>query len=140
MSQHPQLVKTIDIAGWISLRDYGESSNVVNVSDDERPLAERLIDEISDYDRDDNFRVEKQLSVKYWICDKEASKDEAISEVLKRLDGSAEIEFCARYSDLTGYLWTDEQLNVGGHDLLREIASSEKKWLILEIDVFGDGE
>jgi hypothetical protein len=32
-------------------------------------------------------------------------------------------------------LWTDEDLNVGGHDLLEEIRSYLGKFIYLEVDV-----
>ena len=47
--------------------------------------------------------------------------------------GGIEADFNPRYSEITGYLWTDEELNVGGHDLMAELKSNVGKWLILEI-------
>jgi hypothetical protein len=40
-----------------------------------------------------------------------------------------------RYSETTGYLWTDEKLQVGGHDLIEELSGSAGKFLIFEADV-----
>ena len=38
------------------------------------------------------------------------------------------------YSDYTGYLWTDENLKIGGHDLLDELKEDCGKWLFLTIE------
>jgi hypothetical protein len=47
--------------------------------------------------------------------------------------GEGDATFGARYSEDTGYLWTDEELNVGGHDLLGELESHEGRYCLLEI-------
>ncbi|MNJ80064.1 hypothetical protein D3C77_783070 [compost metagenome] len=49
--------------------------------------------------------------------------------------GFCDVGYGARYSELTGYLWTDEYLKVGGHDIIEELRSYVGKWLILEIEV-----
>lgn len=38
--------------------------------------------------------------------------------------GHIKTEFTHRYSDLTGYLWTNERVEVRGHDIIREIADA----------------
>lgn len=117
----------IDLSGRIVVRGYGESDGVLFVYDaeqDERePLAEYLEERIRN----------RQVSVRYWVTDEPCTKDEAAEQFLRRLDGDADVRFAAHYSELTGYLWTDEDLNIGGHDLLAELKSSAGKWLNLEI-------
>src|SRR5437868_3327415 len=39
----------------------------------------------------------------------------------------------SHYSEITGYLWTDENLMVGGHDLLDELRSHKGSFVHLEI-------
>ena len=110
-------------SGWLSVRDYGESSDVLFISSLSDPFAEEL-----------EWMAGKQVCVRYWITDKEATLEAAQEQFIKRLFGAADVEFFARYSDITGYLWTDENLKVGGHDLLEELKSSEGLWLILEVE------
>jgi hypothetical protein len=77
----------------------------------------------------------KQVTIRYWITDKQVTKEEAQETFLKTVMGIAtDVTYYARYSEATGYLWTDEYLKVGGHDLLTELRSNVGKWLILEIE------
>ncbi len=110
-------------AGWLEERDHGEADDILFLSGTEEPLAEIL-----------EWMAGKQVCVRYWITDKHATADEAQEEFMNRLMGAADVKFLSHYSDVTGYLWTDEDLNVGGHDLLREFRSSLGKWLILEVE------
>lgn len=111
--------------GLLCLHDYGEASDVLFLHNQKEPLAEILQDEISD----------EIVSVQYWITDQKCTRDEAQEQFLKKLYGSADVEFESHYSDITGYLWTDENICIGGHDLLSELTSNLDKWLILEIKV-----
>lgn len=88
-------------------------------------LVELLQDEISG----------KLVTVRYWITDQKTTKEEAQEEFLKTLFGVLDARFSAHYSEATGFLWADEELNVGGHDLFAELESHMGKWLILEIDI-----
>lgn len=76
----------------------------------------------------------KQVSVRYWVTRQEVSKAEAQEHFIRELMGNGDARFGARYSDLTGYLWTDEELKVGGHDLINELKGHAGNWLILEVD------
>lgn len=42
-------------------------------------------------------------------------------------------EYVDQYSEITGCLWTDEELKVGGHDLLAELDSYNGKYLVMEV-------
>jgi len=110
--------------GWLDVRDYGESDDVLFLSGIDEPFAEEL-----------EFMSGGKVTVSYWISDVEtgvdAIKEQAISQIL----GAANVEFHARYSDITGYLWTDEKLNIGGHNLLDELKSSVGKYLVLEVEL-----
>jgi hypothetical protein len=74
------------------------------------------------------------LSVSYYISNQKMSEDELIESFLQTLYGEGDVKYGARYSEITGYLWTDEDLNVGGHDLLEELKSNIGKWLYMEIE------
>lgn len=111
--------------GQIEVKDYGDSDDVVFLSGVDKPLAMVLEEDI----------VHKEVSIRYWITDREASLDKADEAFLQRLFGKIDVEFCARYSEITGYLWTDEELKIGGHDLLDELYHNKGHWLILEITI-----
>jgi len=110
-------------AGRLEEHDHGEAIDILFLSGIDEPLAETL-----------EWMTGKQVCVRYWITDKQVTKDEAQEEFMNRLLGAADVKFSSHYSDITGYLWTDEDLNVGGHDLLREFRSSIGSWLILEVE------
>jgi hypothetical protein len=88
---------------------------------------------LADMIKDDIYNG-NYLSVLYFISDKKLSKDELIEQHLKILYGIGDIEYRVRYSETTGYLWTDEEINVGGHDLLEELKSYFGEWLYMEIE------
>ena len=48
-------------------------------------------------------------------------------------DETLDMQYIHRYSEETGYLWTDEKLEIGGHDILKELYSYIGKYLYLEI-------
>ena len=75
-------------------------------------------------------------SVRYFVSDQERHGDEWTEALLGKLCGRADVEYRDVYSDITGYLWTEETLVVGGHDILGELASlveGGRTWLRLEI-------
>jgi len=118
-------MKTLTYRGLLSEHDVGDSDDLLFLSSRSSPLGELLQRDITG----------KPVSVRYWITDKEATKEEATTDFLRTVIGLAECKFGARYSEITGYLWTDEECNIGGHNLLAELHSYIGKWLILEIDI-----
>lgn len=118
-------MKTNTYTGYICLHDDGEASDILFLSDVSEPLAEAISDEITN----------REVSVRYWVSDVEKSKQELKEDTIKHLVGALEAEYYHRYSDYTGYLWTEEHLNIGGHNLLSEIRSYKGKYLHLEIDI-----
>lgn len=117
--------KTLTYKGLITERCYGENDEAVYLLPSEAPLADTLEDEIAG----------KTVTCRYWITADQCEKIEAIESFLKTLHGAADAEYGDRYSEITGYLWTDEELKIGGHDLLEELRSHVGKWLILEFDI-----
>ena len=117
-------MKTRTYSGWVRLFDDGEGQDIVTLSClDKVALADDLA-----------WINGLCVSVRYWIADKEDTF-ETITEMSQRiLMGDATAEYCARYSEITGYLWTDENLIIGGHDLIEELRSSVGKYLILIIE------
>lgn len=120
-------METKTYAGKLRLDDYGdyEGRDILFISSLEDPIAEVLDDDISG----------RTVSLRYWVCDVEMTKDQAHESFLRTLMGIADIDFGSVYSEATGYLWTDEEMKIGGHDLLAELKGYVGKWLILEIDI-----
>lgn len=116
--------------GRIVVRDYGESTDVLFVDDgsdeyDQEPIAEQIADHM---DADGRW-----LSVNYYITDEPHPQEELLEAWLRTVIGASDVEFTVAWSDVTGYLWTDEKINVGGHDLLAELVSHAGRFIHLEI-------
>jgi hypothetical protein len=110
--------------GLLSIQPHGEYDEALYISSVDAPLADELA-----------WIAGKIVTVRYWITDKPCTKDEAQEAAILQIMGLADVDFGARYSEATGYLWTDEELNIGGHDLLAELKSNVGKWCILEIEI-----
>ena len=122
------------ISGWI--RDYVDNTHAAPhdtlvVVDSDRldddtdclPLAKRLLDEI------DRCLV----TVRYWVSEQKSTIEEAQKGFLDTLFGVAHVHYQHCYSEMTGYLYTNDDLVIGGHDLIGELESHKDKWLNLEI-------
>lgn len=109
--------------GLLSLHSLSEIEDVLFLSSVKFPLAQEL-----------EWLNGKQVTIRYWLANKPVEKEEAISLFLHGLTGAPDVTYCPRYSEITGYLWTDEKLNIGGHNLIDELKSNVGKWLILEIE------
>ncbi len=81
-------------------------------------LAEAIEDFI-DYNRKDI------ISFQYHISSEPFGFYELEEHMVKTSMGLVKSTFRHQYSDLTGYLWTNEKLEVGGHDLLEELRTSK---------------
>jgi hypothetical protein len=125
-------MKTMTYAGQIREADYGEAMDVVFVGDHDEPLAKLIQDDLEVHGR--------RVSVSYFVTDTPKTKDELAENQVRVLLGDATADYTDNYSDVTGYLWTDEELQVGGHDLLAEIQSSIGRHLHLEITYHGRDE
>jgi hypothetical protein len=118
-------VTTETYAGMIRVADHGESDDVLFVGDATEPLAELIENDIEQHG--------PHLSVTYWITDKPHTHDEIQEAWLRHILGDTEVEFTVHWSDITGYLYTDEEITVGGHDLLGELRTAAGKYVCLEI-------
>lgn len=81
----------------------------------------------------DEAPYHKNVSIRYWVSDVRKSLVELEMTTVKTFMGLSKAKYCHTYSDYTGYLWTDEDWKVGGHDLLREIRNYVGKYLYLEV-------
>lgn len=117
--------KQLIYKGIIKKQRKGENDDALFIADMEYPLAEEFEIELQD----------KQVSVRYWISDTDKTIEQLQEGAFKTLIGSVDADYGDRYSENTGFLWTDEELNIGGHDLLAELSSSIGKFIYLELDI-----
>jgi len=119
--------------GIIKVVDIGESSDVLVLQ----------TKDAYDFDHDNNLAATLErdieqhgqfLTVKYYISNYELSEEALVTNWLDQLEGIGDAKYHVHYSDYTGYLWTDQEFKVGGHDILAELASYEGKFLHLEIE------
>lgn len=89
------------------------------------PFAETLEESISN----------KSVTARYYISSKKITLEEANDKLIRQIYGVADVDYCMRYSEITGYLWTNEEINIGGHNLLDELKSYYDEYLILVIDI-----
>jgi len=82
----------------------------------------------------------RTVSARYWIADKEMPYNELLKSHIKQLYGDADYNHGVAYSEYTGYLWTDDEAKIGGHDLVEELDSHDKKYCYLEIDEYEVGD
>jgi hypothetical protein len=80
-------------------------------SEEDRFLSARVREDMIEYGR--------FLSVRLWLAKVELSEDDIKREALLNIIGVGKAEYSVAYSEDTGYLWTDDDLMVGGHDLLQ---------------------
>lgn len=117
--------------GWL-VEGWNGETETLNLKDD---LFRHSDDEIlADMITDDINRYGDNLTVRYFIVDKDVSKQELEESLVKQVIGVGDASYCMRYSDITGYLWTDEDLVVGGHDLMAELRGNIGKFLHMEIE------
>lgn len=114
--------KTMTFSGLLSLHSYGDSDSVLYISTLSDPLAIEL-----------QVITNKMVIARYWVTERERTKDEATADFVQKLCGNAYVEFLAHYSEITGYLWTDQKLRIGGHEPVGR--TGRPCWLVAD---FGD--
>lgn len=119
--------------GFLKIGSNGEEEDILFLSkdreDDGKILAELVQEDIEMHG--------DWLSVRYFTADQEMSIDELTEGLIKKLYGESEAKYRMKYSEITGYLWTDEDLKVGGHDLLQELKGEKGRFCHLEIEFVG---
>jgi hypothetical protein len=127
------------IQGYLRIGSNGEKEVlVINRFQGDEILAELLEDEFA----------RKTVTVRYYVCPTLMTLEEAEERFIRDLfvnhdvsvdygeaEGEVEAEYGVYYSEITGYLWTDEGIVIGGHDLLKELYNFAGHYLILVVDV-----
>lgn len=116
-------------SGTITIRPCGEDEDALWLDPTEgewtEPLSGQIVEDIEKYGN--------TVTVSYWIADEPHTLDELLENEVKMLAGAADAEYNQRHSDVTGYLWTDASLVIGGHDLLAELESEAGRWCYLSV-------
>ena len=83
---------------------------------------------------EDNFNG-KEVYVRYYITDERLPLEETEEQYVKKISGVVEASIYPVYSDVTGYLWCEEAIEVNGHDLFEELYMYEGKYIHMIIEV-----
>lgn len=73
------------------------------------------------------------LSVRYYVAPERFEPEFVTEAVAMLMAGEGYANVGHAYSEVTGYLWTNEEIEVGGHDLMAELNHHKGKFLDLEI-------
>lgn len=125
------MAETVRYRGILALHSHGEADDILFLDGDldDRypydPLAETISDDLECHGR--------YASVRYWTADAPMGDDGIMESAVRSLLGEVDADYGAHYSEITGYLWTDEDINVGGHDLLEELKAQAGRYCLLEI-------
>lgn len=114
------------IRGKLCYATNGEEDELVGLLDEThhvRILAEEL----------PKTYGEKVITVRYVVSEKFIASEDITEKIITLITGVGDIDYGMHYSELTGYLWTDEDFKVGGHDMIAILRGHIGKYLHLEI-------
>lgn len=118
--------------GRIKIRDYGDAMDILFV--ETQPAPDYGDDPFSEIFSDDLKTYGQYVSVRYYVSEEPRTIEELLENNLRALAGAADARYEDHHSDVTGYLWTDQELNVGGHDLMTELSSHKDGYLYMIVD------
>lgn len=129
--------------GWLCFMGNGDEDDILSLTDApprdtgspyyQQPRGDGDGSFVSEMVMDDMEELGRYLSVRYFTSDTEATEQEMAEGFLRTLYGEGDADYGKTYSEITGYLWTTDELKVGGHDLLAELESHAGRFLHLEI-------
>lgn len=119
------MTEKIIYKGLIHRREYRDNSDALFIGYASKPIAYQFQQDI----------YKKFITVRYWLSDTEKTLEELKENTLLSISGSLEANYSDRYSDYTGYLWTDEELVIGNHNILNELSSNIGKFIYIEVTV-----
>lgn len=126
MQQKNWVRDTKKFSGELSVQSSGEADDIIHL--DGNPLAEVL-----------EVLKGSIVTVRYYISTEQRSEEELIEMTVRYYHGLADVDFRHRYSEITGYLWTNEDMIIGGHDLKNELYTDalQGRYLLLLADIHG---
>lgn len=117
-------MRQLKYIGFIKEVDNGFFDDSIAIGDTEDTLVYTLSDE----------GIEgKQVGVRYWLSDKEMTESEIKEQALLSLVGAIGVDTISGYSEYT--ILSNDELVIGGHDLLYDLAEHVGKFVLLEIDI-----
>lgn len=122
--------------GFVTLGDYGDNYDALGLLPEpptekygalgQQPLAYQL--------SEDREIFGPYATVRYFVADEERTAEQLTENLVRQLVGDVDAIYDDVYSEITGYLWTDEEIKVGGHDLLYELQTYKGRFVHLEIE------
>ena len=126
---------TYRYAGWLRLTSNGEEDDLLGlVEQTDEALLGKDPDILAELLQDDGI-VGQRVTVRYYTAMDAVTWEGAATALIEQLMGKVEGNYGVYYSEITGYLWTDEIFSVGGHDVLDELKSAVGRYLLLEVTV-----
>lgn len=128
--------------GWVNTGDDADSIiGIQNIQKVKRFSGEEIV--VSN----DEFAFSKEMESRCGWHDRYASiqmltgdtpidMDHIDETKIVSMEGITESEYYHRYSDYTGYLWTEEEFKCGGHDLLKILERNMGKYIHIEIELY----
>lgn len=121
---------TIEYRGWLVAAPWGEAYDILYLTADRAHLEDDPLASVIEHDM---WRYGQYLSVHYHIADVEQTTEQFDEALAHMLVGYTKADVGHHYSEITGYLWTDEKIQVGGHDLISGLHSYLGKYCQLTI-------
>ena len=142
--EYPPVLKTLSYQGTLCLTSGNEGEELLGIAPiylkggRVQILAEQIYEDLP--------YGSNLVSVRYWIIDhpfQVPNREVLDIMTMESYYGIGEADYGAHYSEITGYLWTDEEFILGqkntyrgtGHNLIAELKSAIGKYLYLEIDL-----
>lgn len=84
----------------------------------------------------DEYSIENEIvTINYFISENNLSEEKLKEVYIKKCFGILDLEYSVAYSEYTGYLWTTETFDIGGHNLVEELSEHLGKYLYMTITV-----
>lgn len=145
MREDFELIDTIILngkIGYCDTDDENEKTIGIYVSQEVKCLNGKIKETVVD-----SFPFTKEMSDKCGWSHKYASIQmltgnepidmEHIDETkLVSMEGDVESEYYHRYSDYTGYLWTEEEFKCGGHDIPKILSAHRDEYVYMELKLY----
>jgi hypothetical protein len=110
------------LEGLVTEREYGDDFDVLFIG--HYCVAEWAAETFAD----------REVTVRYWSSAAELPEDDLKRLAVETILGQVDARYDAQYSEVTGYLWTDADFNVGGHDMLARLKSELGRYVLLEVE------
>lgn len=110
--------------GWkegATMDDYSQPEALFLSDNKLLPLCERVKKDIGN----------RAITCSYYITENEMSFQEAKENIVLAIYGLLDVYHMAEFSETSGWLYCNERLEIGGHDLVKELLSHEGKYVHL---------